>query len=54
VKVRAISPEKLARQILHACERRRPELVIPGKARLLFMLSQLWPSLGDWLVLRST
>ena len=46
--------EELARQILHACERRRPELVVPGKARLLFMLSQLWPSLGDWIVLRST
>jgi NAD(P)-dependent dehydrogenase (short-subunit alcohol dehydrogenase family) len=54
VKVRVISPETLARRILHACERRRPELVIPGKARLLFALSQLWPSLGDWLVLRNT
>ena len=54
VKVRAISPETLARRILQACQRRQPELIIPGKARLLFVLSQLCPSLGDWLVLRNT
>ena len=42
------------RRILRACERRQPELVVPGKARLLFALSQLWPSLGDWIVLRNT
>ena len=54
VKVRAIAPEWLAAQILRACERRKPELVVPGKARILFALAQLWPSLGDWLVLRKT
>jgi NAD(P)-dependent dehydrogenase (short-subunit alcohol dehydrogenase family) len=54
VKVRAIRPEKLADAILRACERREPELVMPGKARLLFAISQLWPKLGDWLVLRNT
>jgi len=54
VKVGAIAPEKLARAILRACRRRQPELVVPGKARLLFALTQLWPSLGDWIVLRKT
>jgi NAD(P)-dependent dehydrogenase (short-subunit alcohol dehydrogenase family) len=54
VKVRQIPPERLARDILRACERRWPELVVPGKARLLFAISQLWPRLGDWLVLRNT
>lgn len=54
VKVHAIRPEKLADAILRACERRQPELVMPGKARLLFAISQLWPKLGDWLVLRNT
>lgn len=54
VQVQAIRPEKLARAILRACERRRAELVIPGKARWLFALSQLWPRLGDWIVLRKT
>ncbi len=54
VKVRAISPEWLGRAIVRACERRRPELVVPWRARLLFALAQLWPRLGDWLVLRKT
>ena len=54
VRVKGIPPERLAAAILRACERRRPELVIPAKARLLFALSQLWPSLGDWIVRRET
>ncbi|NLS96810.1 MAG: SDR family NAD(P)-dependent oxidoreductase [Planctomycetaceae bacterium] len=54
VKVGAIPPEKLTRAILHACERRKPEIVMPAKARLLFALAQLFPSLGDWIVLRKT
>lgn len=54
VKVHATHPERLARIILRACQRRQPELVFPLSARLLFALSQLWPSLGDWLVLRNT
>ena len=54
VRVRTIPPERLARSILQACERRRAELVMPGKARLLFALSQLWPEWGDWIVRRMT
>lgn len=54
VQVRAIPPKTLARAILSACERRRPELVVPGKARLLFAIAQLCPSLGDWIVRKET
>jgi NAD(P)-dependent dehydrogenase (short-subunit alcohol dehydrogenase family) len=54
VRLRAISPQQLAQAILRACERRRPELVIPGRVRLLFALAQLWPTLGDWIVRRKT
>ncbi|MGD0896319.1 MAG: SDR family oxidoreductase [Thermoguttaceae bacterium] len=54
VRLQAIPPERLAQAILRACERRRPELVVPGKVRWLFALSQLWPTLGDWIVLRKT
>ena len=54
VHVKDIPPEQLAVAILRACERRRPELVIPAKARLLFAISQLCPSLGDWIVRRET
>ena len=49
-KVGLLRPEKLAEQILRACERRKPELVVPARARLVFALSQLWPSLGDWVI----
>jgi len=54
IKLKGIPPEKLARAILRACERRRPELVMPAKARLLFAMSQLCPRLGDWIVRKST
>ncbi len=54
VQVNAIPPQKLAQSILRACERRRPELVIPAKARLLFAISQLLPGLGDWIVRRKS
>jgi len=49
VKVSGIDPHLLAEKILRACEQRKPELVIPWKARILFALSQLSPTLGDWL-----
>jgi short-subunit dehydrogenase len=54
VKTKAISPEHLSTAILRACERRRAELIIPAKARLLFAIQQLSPTLGDWLVKRMT
>lgn len=54
VKVNLLRPDRLARQIVRACERRRPELVVPGRARLVFAVSALWPSLGDWIVRKMT
>lgn len=50
VKVSLLRPEKLAAWILDACDKRQPELVVPGRARLVFAISALWPSLGDWIV----
>jgi NAD(P)-dependent dehydrogenase (short-subunit alcohol dehydrogenase family) len=54
VHVKAIPPQRLARAILRACRRRQAELVIPGRARLLFALAQLWPNLGDWIIRRKS
>lgn len=54
VKTRLIPPDKLARMILRACERRQTELIVPSSARLLFAIQQLSPRLGDWLVRRMT
>jgi uncharacterized protein len=50
VKVGLLRSDKLAEQIVRACEKRRPELVVPGQARLIFAISQLWPSLGERIV----
>ena len=54
VKVGKISPQQLVRAILLAAEKNRAELVLPKKARILFTLAQLFPTLGDWLILRNT
>jgi short-subunit dehydrogenase len=52
VRLSGIDPRLLAVKILQACRRKRPELVLPGRARLLFALAQLSPSLGDWILRR--
>lgn len=54
VKLKGIDPEWLAERILSACERRQAELIVPARAKLLFAISQLWPTLGDWIVKRMT
>jgi NAD(P)-dependent dehydrogenase (short-subunit alcohol dehydrogenase family) len=54
VKTRAIAADWLSGQILRACERRKSELIVPVKARLLFALIQLSPTLGDFLIRRLT
>jgi short-subunit dehydrogenase len=54
VKVARIDPDWLARKILRGLERRELEIVVPWRARLLFALSQLCPSCGDWLVRKMT
>ncbi len=53
-RLKAIDPTELARKILTACEARHPELVVPAKTKLLFALSQLWPTLGDWILQKET
>ncbi|MDO4587623.1 MAG: SDR family NAD(P)-dependent oxidoreductase [Planctomycetia bacterium] len=54
VKVHKIDPVWLAQKIIQYCEKRKPELIVPGKAKILFAISQLFPSLGDWIVLKKT
>lgn len=50
VRLRGLDVAKVAAAIARACERRQPELVLPARAKLLFALSQLSPSWGDWLL----
>ena len=54
VRVGQLDPGRVAEEIVRACERRRAELILPRRARLLFTLSQISPRLGDWLVRRMT
>lgn len=54
VKLKGIPPAQLASRILQAARGGRPDLVVPGKARLLFAIGQLWPALGDWIVRKMT
>jgi short-subunit dehydrogenase len=53
-KVRAIDPHWLSEKVLQACEKRRAELIVPRRARILFAVSQLSPKLGDWLLRKMT
>jgi uncharacterized protein len=52
VKLKWIDADWLARRILVACERRQAELVVPARAKVLFALAQLWPTLADWIITR--
>ena len=54
VKLKGIEPEWLAAKIIRACEKRKSELVVPGYSRILFAITQLSPSLGDFLLRRSS
>ena len=54
VRVGKIDPVHLAEKILICCQKKKPELIVPAKARILFAISQLFPKLGDWIVLKKT
>ena len=53
-KISSLDPDRLAEQILVACERRQLELIVPGKVRLLMAIAALSPKLGDWLLTKAT
>lgn len=53
-KVNTLAPKRVAERSLLACEKRKPELILPGKARLLAILSQCSAAWGDWLLLRKS
>jgi NAD(P)-dependent dehydrogenase (short-subunit alcohol dehydrogenase family) len=50
--LRPIPPARIANKLLRYCERRKPELVMPGKVRLLLAVAQLFPSLADKIIRR--
>ena len=54
VRLKLIDPQRLAKQIIRACEKNKLELVVPRRAKLLFTISQLCPRLGDWVLRKKT
>ena len=54
VKLNALDPDALSRQILRAAERGKAELIVPNHARLLFALCRLFPKLGDRIIRKMT
>lgn len=53
-RLKGIDRGQLAKRVLHACQRRQPELIMPAKVRLLAAILQLWPSLGDRIIRGNT
>nr|NIP85090.1 SDR family NAD(P)-dependent oxidoreductase [Planctomycetales bacterium] len=53
-RLRPLPPARVAAKILTSCERRKPELVMPGKVRLLLAVAQLFPELADKLIRRAS
>jgi NADP-dependent 3-hydroxy acid dehydrogenase YdfG len=45
-----IPAEAVARSIVGAVQRPKPEVIIPFQARMLYLVNVLSPNLGDWLV----
>jgi short-subunit dehydrogenase len=45
-----IQPARVARAVLRALRRRRAEVIVPWRCRLLLWADTLSPRLGDWLV----
>ena len=54
VRLPLVQPDRLAAAILRACQKRKAELVVPWRAKLLFAIAALWPRLGDRIVLWAT
>lgn len=52
VKLKGLDPAYVATQLIRACDRRKKELVLPWRARILFALSQFSATWGDWLLLK--
>lgn len=53
-KLKGLDPDRVAREIIKGCEKRRPEIVLPFKPRLLFMLSAISSRLGDWILRKNS
>ena len=49
-KLKGLDPYFVVASTLRACQRRRRELILPRKARILVAISAMHPAWGDWLL----
>jgi short-subunit dehydrogenase len=54
IRVPGMAADDVARRVLRAAERNRAELILPARARLVFVAAAISPRLGDWLVRKLT
>jgi short-subunit dehydrogenase len=52
VSFRGIDPDELAKKIVRGCQKRKLEILVPKKTRLMLVLGTISPRLGDWLIKR--
>ncbi|QEG02481.1 putative oxidoreductase [Stieleria maiorica] len=53
-KVKGLAPQRVARIVLQCARRRRTDVILPGYLRLLIVLGNAFPRLGDWLLIKFT
>ncbi|MDA7951326.1 MAG: SDR family NAD(P)-dependent oxidoreductase [Pirellulaceae bacterium] len=50
IQIAGLDADRLADKILLYAKKKRAELIMPAKAKILFVLSQISPRLGDWII----
>ncbi|MCO8124233.1 SDR family oxidoreductase [Stieleria sp. TO1_6] len=53
-KVKGIEPQRVATAVLNCARNRKPDVILPGYLRLLIVVGNALPRLGDWLLLKFT
>ena len=54
IKTKPVNVDKLVDSISKGIEHRKEEVVLPRKARILFVVYQICPKLGDWIIRKMT
>lgn len=50
--IKGLDPGFVAGKIVTGCERRKREIVLPARVRILFAINSISPALGDWILRR--
>ncbi|TWU65128.1 SDR family NAD(P)-dependent oxidoreductase [Crateriforma conspicua] len=53
-KIKGLPPQKVADAVIDCIAKRKREIILPGKARLLIILRAIFPAWGDRILLRMT